>query len=369
MKRNTLILLLVGLAFGAYLYFVEAEREVADESDEPALRYVVDFPVDEALSARIAVGEGPPAHIEKGESGWVAWDEQNPRRYEADEDWIEDFLELVRGIQGTGLVEEGAVNLSDYGIRDDGPSIEVHGKDAAGTQWTRRVVIGDKTPVGEKLYVTNQDGNAVFLMDGYLRGQLDRGVANFRPRRLLNFETEQVARIEIAHHAGEPFVLNRVEGSWKVSGDTQAPLDNTKVDAMLGDLKFLVVSEFTFDKLADRAPEYGLASPTQSIILKNAEGAVLANLQVGDRVEAASGDYYVATGNSDEVFTVKPAAIGELPKTLEDLAPAPPKPSMPEGSSEGQSPADVPADLPGESEDLSDDSPVMDDTNHGGIPN
>ena len=52
MKRNTLILLLVGLAFGAYLYFVEAERE----AHAPGLAGVRRVPVEVVVYDLVLVG-------------------------------------------------------------------------------------------------------------------------------------------------------------------------------------------------------------------------------------------------------------------------------------------------------------------------
>lgn len=354
MKRNTLVLLAIGLLFGAYLIFVEARREIADEdSGEPAQKYVLEFPAEEAIATTIAFGEGPPTHVEKTAEGWRAWDERTPERYVADEDWVKDFLELVRGVQGAGVVEEGAVNLASYGFGEGDPYIEIRGQDSSGKEWTRRLELGDKSPVEEKFYVTNQDGRAVYLMDGYLKGQLDRGVANFRPRRPLSFDKSKVAGIEITHHAADPVVLRRSGGSWETDRDAQ--IDDGKVDALLGNLTHVTIAEFTFDKLADRAPEYGLDKPTQTIRLLDAEGSELAGLSIGDRIQAT--DYYASSTQMDEAFTLKPAFVSELPRTVEDFMPPPPEPA-----------ADTTAPAPpAESEDIEMPPPQLlggDETDH-----
>ena len=348
MKRNTLILLALGLVFGAYLILVEANRDPAKpESSEPKQQYVLDFAVEEVTAATIAFGAGVPAHIEKTEAGWQTWDEQNPERYSADEDWVKDFLELVRGVQGAGLVEEGAVNLGNYGIGEGKPYIEIRGKSATGEEWTRSLRLGDKSPLDEKFYVTNDAGKAVYLMAGYLRGQLDRGVANFRPRRPLSFDQGAVARIEIAHHAGEEsLVITRNEGNWQVEN---AEIDGRKVDGLLGNLTYLTVSEFTFDKLADRAPEFGLDEPSQTIRLLDTAGNEIVMLSIGNR--EGEGDYYAASSQWDEVFTLKPSSVSELPRTVADLAPPPPPPAEEAPPIESEDieaepapPADAPAD-------------------------
>lgn len=346
MKKSTLILLAIGLVFGSYLYFVEAERELPSEEGESQQRYLVDFPVEEATWARIAIGEGSPAYVEKIEDGWETWAEDRDRRYEADPDWVDDFLELVRGVQGVGLVEEGAVELANYGITDHSAGIEIRGQSKGGEEWVRRIIVGDENPTGEKLYVTTHDQDKVFLMDGYMRGQLDRGVGDFRPRRLLEFDLDKVKQVEIAHHSAEAFQVERAEGTWR--GPEDAMLAPDKVDAMLGDLKYLVVDQFTFEKVAETAAEFGLDSPTHTITLKNAAGSELARLRVGNRVEKGSGSFYVATNRSDEVFTVKPSAIAELPRTVEDLAPATDLETEPDqpGGSPGISP-ELPPDVQG----------------------
>lgn len=324
--RTTIALVLVAAAFVVWLVVVESKREPDTGEDKPAKSYLLDF--EKAEATRIEIDMDPdqaPVILTRAEGGWTVTKEGH-REYPAVSERVEDYLERLRALEGTDLIDEGDVSLADYGLAEPAGTVSVSGKSGEGVEWAYVLKVGDQTPVGNERYATVGEGRRIYLLQSYQTRALDKDLTDFRERDLIAFPREEVARLEVFHHASKEFTLVREEGKWQLAGDPGQPVDSTRVEQAIDQLDTLWVSYFTFDRVDESAKQYGLDKPTQRYRLLDAEGNEVAAVAFGDRVPAKDEEgqgIAVQAGGRDEVVLVAPVSVEKLPRTPADLAPEP----------------------------------------------
>lgn len=316
--RRTLILLALALAFGGYLVFWEARQELP--SDEPGVKrsYLFNFTAADAQNVTIAVASDAPVELSKDGESWNVSQTGSGKNYKADHAQVADYLETLRGIEATGIVEEGSVDLNAYGLVDPARKIVIQGKTGE-TSWEYSLLLGDETPVGSRRYVTTKGASAVYVLESYQVGQLTKGVSDFRPRDLLHFDRSAVSRVEFAHHAGEKVVLEREGEEWKLLEPAMEPANREKVDNFLDALGRVRVSEFTDKNPSGDLSGTGLKSPSQYYRLLGGDGTEIASLKLGDRKNGDTGDYFAIASGQPEVVLVSAFSLDDLPRTVDSL--------------------------------------------------
>lgn len=308
--RNTLILVIIGAALGAYIYFVEMKRQPASESPAETLAKVFEG-VESSRIEEITVKSsgGDETTLRRQDDSWqiVA-----PVQAKADDSEASGIASSLSTLEVQRVIDEAPKDLGTFGLAT--PRFEVAFR-VAGESEPRRLLVGDKTPTGGEMYAKLGNASRVFLISGYLDGTFDRSTFQLRDKRVLAFDREKVDRIEV--HDGKSVVtVTKQDDAWRVTQPVAARADAGTVESVLsrvngGQMKAIVSQEATPAELK----KYGLDPAARRVVL--AAGSTSASLLLGK--ESPEGDVYAKDASRPLVFTVEKSLADDLAKQVGDF--------------------------------------------------
>ncbi len=296
--RSTLVLLVVAVGLGGYIFFFERHRPPA--SDPEPNEQLFDFETDDVAELRVAAGDDAVTELRRTGG---AWEVVAPVAGAADDSAASSIASTLASLEIQRVVEEGPVDLEPFGLAE--PALEV-GFTLADAADARRLLIGEQTPTGGDRYAKLGDSDRVFLVAGYLNSTFDKTTFDLRDKTVLDFERGDLDGLEIA--AGERVIRFAQEGDdWRIVEPLAAGADFSTVEGLLGSLSngrmHSVESE-----TADALESFGLAEPAISVTLS--AGSATTTLHVGD--ETPDGSRYARDLSRPLVFTIDASLVTSL---------------------------------------------------------
>ena len=302
--RNLLILLVLGLGIGGYVYFVEMKREPSSATEEGGIggsggsggasekrqkvfgEGLEAAKIDELrltgssgdrttlkkTGGGAAAASGAKAGVEGGAAASASggtWQIVEPIQSAVDETEVTSITSNLATLESTRVVDENAKDLAKYGLAE--PKVEVAFK-TAGDKDYRRLFVGGKTPTGGDLYAKLDNNAKVLLIPAYLESSLDRSTFQLRDKSIIKFERDKVTGVELA--SGPVSMSFTKQGdAWAMTHPYRARTDSTAIDGLLGrigsgQMKSLAAQEATPADLH----KYGLVKPTALVTLLSESG-------------------------------------------------------------------------------------------------
>jgi hypothetical protein len=305
-SRSTLILLVVALAFGGYLYFVDSKQPVADEN---AKKKVFSYEAEKIHQLQVKSASGLTA-LKKDATG--TWTIVQPATAPADRSSVSSVVSSLASLEEERVVEENASDLKVYGLVEPRIDVTFHVDGDAGE---KRVIFGDKNPTGGGIYAKLPTSNRVFLVSNSLDSTLDKSAFDFRDKTAVKIEQDKVTSIEVASTA--PTIrLEKTGDDWKLVKPLQAPADFASVNGLLGQLQSAQMTALK-DRPEDLKDltQYGLARP--SAIITIGAGSSSQTLQVGGAAD--EGSVWARDPSRPAVFSINSSVADELKKNADDL--------------------------------------------------
>src|SRR5688572_4812334 len=192
-SRSTLILLVVALAFGGYLYFVDSKQPIADEN---AKEKVFAYEADKINALELKSSSGATTGLRKDGGG--TWTIVQPAAAPADRNSVSDVVSSLANLEEDRVVEENASDLKVYGLAEPRIDVTFH---VEGEKEPKKVLFGDKNPTGVGIYAKLPTSNRVFLVANSLDATLNKSPFDFRDKTALKIEQDKVNSIELASNA------------------------------------------------------------------------------------------------------------------------------------------------------------------------
>jgi hypothetical protein len=189
------------------------------------------------------------------------------------EDWrltkgMEDFAapEAVNALMQTALqtpvldrIESEEIrddkNLSAFGVLKSSLQIDFKGDNPSS------LLIGKTSPDGTRNYVAFQNSKTVYLIPNDIVRLITLPIENFRDRRLLPIQPEQIERMEF-RKANTALNLQRDADGWKILQPLQAKADDAAVEALVSKIQSLRLENFHSKDKSETSTETQLASIT-----------------------------------------------------------------------------------------------------------
>ena len=140
--RSFVVLLVILIGLGAYLYFVESRRTPGDDAEKREKVFTVEADAIDEVTITSEAGESTTLK-KSGET----WQMVAPVAAPADAAEMSGITTNLSTIEEQRLIDENPANLEEFGLAK--PRIEVTFK-SAGEE--HRLQIGSKTPTGSDLY-------------------------------------------------------------------------------------------------------------------------------------------------------------------------------------------------------------------------
>jgi hypothetical protein len=301
---GTLVVALVAIGLGAYIYFVESKRDTEAKPDkEKALAFAREK-VKEIHLQR--AGGDAVRVVREGQ----AWRVTEPLVAEADTGEVEGVLGTLEGLSVDEVIEAGAP-LAEFGLEPPARVLRLQAEGATPVE----LHVGGRTPDGASVYARRPAEARVFTLPSYVEGSLDKKAFDLRDRRVLKVQRDAVRGLRVS--GPEAFSLERRGESWAFTAPLATPAGRWPMDALLG-----VVESLRFEGIVGESPApaelqaLGLEPPAWTVEVSVADAPPQV-LQLGGRTP--DGKVNARVAGRPQVVTIAPALADDLAKGMGEL--------------------------------------------------
>jgi hypothetical protein len=304
--RSTLILLVVAIGLGGYLYFIESERPVADEN---AKAKVFSYDAAKITQVEVKSSGGEVTALRKTNDTWAI---VKPVDAPADRNTVSDVVTSLANLEEQRVVDENAADLKTYGLAEPRVELTFH---VDGEKEPKRILLGDKTPAGSGIYAKLPAGNRVFLVEQALETSADKSTFDFRDKTAIPFDQTKVTSLDLVT-SSETIRLEKSGDEWKLVKPIQAPADFVSVNGVIGQLQSAQMTALKErpEELKDLR-QYGLDKPAVTATIGMGTSSV--TFEIGK--EADTGAVWARDPSKPAVFSVNNGVAMELQKKVEDF--------------------------------------------------
>ncbi len=309
--RNTLLLLVVLAALGAYLYWVELPQQKSDVEQKRLLAF------DQANVTAVAL-DYPDRAIALEKTPENHWRIVRPIEAEADDLTVQNLIRAVADAQVTRTLEDVGDKLASYGLDKPEATVTLTLKEGGALP---AIKIGKTTQVGFSAYAQKGDDPKVYLTAAALQSGVKKQVKDLRDKTLIAFEDTEVRKFELARDAGTLTVEREGEtDKWTITAPARHPADSAEVRALLASLRGIRADDFVSDDAnVDLAP-YGLAQPRLKVSVWLGKDQAQKTLLVGGvREQEQKKSLYAKRAERATVYTVPDYVLKNVDKDAATL--------------------------------------------------
>jgi hypothetical protein len=302
MRTGRLLLLsLVVIGLGAYIWLVERHAPTTDEARADAEKVFRGLDRDDVVGLDITNSHGSFS-LAKSDGGWkiVA-----PSAYPADETAISSLLGSLVNLKAERRFKAGEVKPADYGL--DKPSMSVTLTDAKGTK--HALEVGAAAALGSNRAVST-NGSDVMLVPGWFANDLDKDLNGWRSKDVVDVTADDLASLEIV--TGEDRIqLARSAGLWRLLQPIDDLADRDHVRTLVSNLNAMRVQEFL--PADTNLAELGLEPPRRRVTLvASGEGGTATVLEFGNTRTKGGATQVACRRDGKELFWVDDRAEASL---------------------------------------------------------
>lgn len=305
--RSLLLLMAIALGLGAYIYFVESERDPAAADAKEKL-----FTMDPAAVTELKIRSSSSETSTLRKTG-DEWALVEPVAGPADSAAIDAILSTLGAIEIDRVLEESPTALAQFGLEI--PAVEVT---AIAGATTHSLALGIDTPTGTGLYARANGSARLLLVPSFHRATLDKSTFDLRNRQALAVNRDTADRVTLAPRGAPVIELRRNGANWRLSTPVAARADISPTDSLIGRLATAQMSSVVLEGTEPTPAQlrtYGLDSPQLTASIGT--GSSMATLALGAAKDDAS--IYARDLSRPIIFTVDASLLTDLRKNPTDL--------------------------------------------------
>jgi hypothetical protein len=306
--KTTAVLFAIAAALAAFVYFYEIKGEQARvEAKAAEKRLFPDVEQTEITSISLRVSDAPEIKLERRDGRWriVA-----PIDFAADTFAADGVASAITQLMSESVIEDPQP-LDAYGFHAEGAEVRF----AVG-ELEKTLRIGSATPVGWNSYAVVGGDDRVYTVASYQFSPFKKEAAEFRDKRILDFDPAAVRRAAISWPGAE-VVIDRSDEGWQMVEPVQALADADAVDSLLMNLSLLRASGFVDDPGSDE--EAGFVPPQFAVEIELARetgdsDAAIARFAVGGVDEGGSQRFVRSAAES--LYLISQESLDGFPRRV-----------------------------------------------------
>lgn len=306
--RSLLLLLVAALGLGAYIYFVESEREPAGtETKEKA--FTIEASAIEELEVRATSSE--TATVRKTGETWAL---TAPIATAADDAAVQAILSGLTGIEIERVLDDSPESLTPFGLEVPRIAVTFRSTDGA----SHRLRLGNKTPTSSGLYAMVDDSPRLLLIPAFHEETFNKTPFELRNRDVLSINRDAVDRVTLAARGAAPVDIRREGADWRLAAPIAARADFSPTDGLISRLATAQMSSIVHEGTEPTPAQlrtFGLDRP--QLVATLGAGSNTATLAIGTARDDAA--VYARDTARPMVFTVESSLLTDLRKTPDDL--------------------------------------------------
>lgn len=298
--RSFLGLVVVLIALGAYLYFVESKRPPG--GDTPKKEKVFNVESDKIEEISIKSESGEQTLLRKSGTDWQI---VSPAPGKPDAAEVSGLTTNLSTLEMQSVVDENPADLKEFGLAQ--PRVEVSFKSGGQSQTLQ---IGRKTPPGSDLYAKRANDKKVFLIASYLDSTFNRKTFDLRDKTVVHIDRDKLDAIEVVTPE-RTIRFAKANGEWQTTAPVQGRADFSAVEGLSGRLSGLQMKSIAAPEAKDPAEmkKFGLEKPAATVRLGT--GSAQATLVIGGKAEDG---VYARDMSRPTIFTVDATILDDLKK-------------------------------------------------------
>jgi hypothetical protein len=293
--RSFLGLLVILVALGAYLYFVESKRTPGD--DGPKKEKVFNVEADKIEEISVKAESGEQTTLRKAGADWQI---VSPTTAKPDSSEVSGLTSNLSSLEMQSVVDENPPDLNEYGLAT--PRVEVAFK--AGGQ-SHTLQIGRKTPPGSDLYAKRGNEKTVFLIASYLDSTFNRKTFDLRDKAAIHVDRDKLDSLEIVTPE-RTMRFTKANNEWQMTAPTAGRADFSAVEGLAGRIAGLQMKAIAPET---DAKKFGLEKPAATVRIGT--GSSQATLAIGGKAEDG---LYARDLSRPLVFTIDATLLDDLKK-------------------------------------------------------
>jgi hypothetical protein len=299
--KSVLGLLVVLLALGAYLYFVESKRP-ADDGDrkEKVFSSLDAGSIDQLV---ITSESGDTTTLHKTGSDWEIVE---PVKTKSDASQVSGITTTLASLEVQRVIDDNPPDLEEYGLAK--PRVRIEFK-AGGQDHT--LLLGRKTPPATDYYAKLADQPRVFLISSYLDSTFNRSTFDLRDKTAVAVNRDEIDSLTV-NAGGKTMRFAKSGGDWRIAEPIEARGDFSAIDGLVNRISSLQMTSVVAE--SGKPSEYGLDKPAATVTIGNKSSH--ATLDLG--TSAGDKGVYARDESRPIVFTVESSLLDDLRKDPSD---------------------------------------------------
>jgi len=311
--RSFFVLLGVAAALGAYIYFVELERDPAGSAEKRDRVFALEGAKLEELEVRAASGE-----VTTLKKDGEVWRIASPAGLDADDTAVGSLVSTVESLEIQRTLEENPASVAPFGLEPPRLTVAIR---AAGDTALRRLHLGRKTPTGGDVYARVEGQPRLFLISAYLEESLNKTPFDLRDKAALKVDRIGVDVMALESSGSPTLAFGRKGSEWRLTRPLDARADFSLVDNVIGRLaqarmKSIEPTPAGVKELSvAELKTYGLDKPQATATL--GVGSTRATLAIGTKRDETS--VYARDVSRPLVFTLDASLLDDFKLKPADL--------------------------------------------------
>lgn len=307
--KGTFLLLLVVIAFGAYIYFVEFKQAEEEKKVKEMAEKLFPFDTKGVTAIKIKNSFGDFELEKKGDD----WHLTFPLADSADQTSLTTLVNNMGTAKFDSVVVEGEANLAEFGLNDPKTSITLISPDK-----TTKILVGDNAALSGKMYVKRDGEDKVLFSNSSFKTFIDKSLKDLRDKRVFRKGRNHIAGVELRRRGKPEVKLGLIDGKWNIMGDKNEIADQEAVNKFLGALDNLKATRFASEggkASGKNRSKFGLNWPRTTLVFFDKANKEIDTVVISKK----KGKYYSHVEGNAPIYEVAETNILGFEKGLNDF--------------------------------------------------
>lgn len=307
-SRNTLLLFIIVVVLGAYLYFYEYKGAKQREEEKTRAEMLIDFKKEDVTGIALISSHET---IECHRDGSGEWKIVKPVQADGDKGTIEGIINTLHSARRERIIAETDSNLTDYGLKPPEATLILSFKSGKADT----LLVGNKNPTKTFAFVKLAHSPKVLLTSSSVYYSARKKLFDLRDKHIIKFSKKDVNKLVI-HTGKKSFAVEKIEGIWTLKSPIETRADADTINKILNRINSSRVKEFVEEHPEDLT-QYGLAPPAYAIDLYLAPNNAKKTLFIGKKKDDKY--YYARDESRSPVFLVSKQVTNVLKQSVYNL--------------------------------------------------
>jgi Domain of unknown function (DUF4340) len=310
--RTTLLLLIIAVALGAFIFALDRWSQSTRERRERAAHVIS---VTRANIQGFTIRDGEDLIRVKAEGD--AWKMIAPWQDDADAGVVDQLLDATQSLRPENVITDlgrghkKSQMLKDFGLNKSRLRLKLEGK-----QMPAELQFGLDTAVQGESYLRIADDDAVYVVSNDLKNIVSKKPEDFRDHRMTPFLTTLINRVIFRVSGGE-IELAKEQDNWLLVRPIKGRASNDAVADILTRMNKAQIAKFVSDNNSNRG-SFGLDSPSNLVTLFGDDGKKV-EIEIGRQVPSDQDCVYAGLPQRKSIVEVNKAFASLFNITPNDL--------------------------------------------------